>query len=173
MLRGGVLFSRIGVVLASLGVVRLALDLLKRGARKAPRAILKGFGKDATALVTRIIGEVTKLPPEVLPAIRAHWSRPKSFATMARYLAALPASSAEFSDPRPLPPVPLIVLSAHCTGEQFDAQKELSSLCSEGEHRVIPDCGHWVHLDRPDAVVEAVKEVLGKLRTADSSLRPR
>jgi pimeloyl-ACP methyl ester carboxylesterase len=173
MLQGGVLFSRIGVVLASLGVVRLCLALLAGGSRKAPQAVLKGFGRGATALVTRIVGEVTKLPPEVLPAIRAHWSRPKSFATMARYLAALPPSSAEFLETASLPAVPLIVLSAQCTGEQLAGQRELASLCSAGEHRMIPDCGHWVHLDRPEAVVEAVKQILEQVRTADPSLRSR
>jgi pimeloyl-ACP methyl ester carboxylesterase len=166
MLRGGVLFSRIGVVLASFGIVRLCLALLTRGARKAPRAVLKSFGKGATALVERILGEVTKLPPEVLPAIRAHWSRPKSFATMARYLAALPRSSAEFSEVRPLPPVPLIVLSAECRDDQLAAQKELASLCTGGEHRVIPGCGHWLHLDKPDAVVQAVKQIVKQVRTS-------
>jgi pimeloyl-ACP methyl ester carboxylesterase len=165
MLQGGVLFSRIGVVLASLGVVRLCLALLAGGSRKAPQAVLKGFGKGATALVKRIVGEVTKLPADVLPAIRAHWSRPRSFATMARYLAALPRSSAEIADARPLPAVPLIVLSVQCAGEQLAAQKELASLCSEGEHRMIPDCGHWVHLDRPQEVVKAVKEVLERVRS--------
>ncbi|MCI0348227.1 MAG: alpha/beta hydrolase [Acidobacteriales bacterium] len=173
MLQGGVLFSRIGVVLAAFGVVRLCLALLAGGSRKAPQAVLKGFGKGATALVTRIVGEVTKLPREVLPAIRAHWSRPKSFATMARYLAALPASSAEFSDARPLPDVPLIVLSAQCAGQPLEAQKELASLSSQGEHRMIPDCGHWVHLDRPDAVIQAVKEVLERVRIGDPSFRSR
>lgn len=171
MLQGGVLFSRIGVVLAALGVVRLCLNLLAKGSRKAPQAVLKGFGKGASALVTRIMGEVTKLPPEVLPAIRAHWSRPKSFATMARYLAALPKSSAEFAESRPLPNVPLIVLSAQCAGEQLAAQREMASLCSEGEHRVISGCGHWLHLDRPDAVVEAVRSVLERVRAAHPSLR--
>ena len=171
MLQGGVLFSRIGVVLASIGVVRLCLALLAGGARKAPQAVLKGFGKGATALVTRIMGEVTKLPKEVLPAIRAHWSRPKSFATMARYLAGLPRSSAEFAEPVFMPAVPLIVLSAQCAGGQLAAQKELASLCSQGEHRMISDCGHWLHLDRPEALVEAVKEILAQVRAADPSLR--
>lgn len=166
MLRGGALFSRIGVVLASIGVVRLCLALLSRGARKAPRAVLKSFGKGATALVERILGEVTKLPAEVLPAIRAHWSRPKSFATMARYLAALPQSSREFTEPSPLPAVPLIVLSAECRDNQLAAQRELALLCAGGEHRMIPGCGHWVHLDRPEAVVEAVKKVLKQVRAA-------
>jgi pimeloyl-ACP methyl ester carboxylesterase len=162
MLRGGVLFSRVGVVLASVGVVRLCLDLATRGSLAAPKAVLKSFGKDATALVERIVGEVTKLPPEILPAIRAQWSRPKPFATMARYLAALPQSSSEFTQAPPLPAVPMIVLSAECAGEQLAAQRELVSLCTKAEHRVIRNCGHWMHLDQPEAVVEAVKNVLAQ-----------
>jgi pimeloyl-ACP methyl ester carboxylesterase len=166
MLRGGVLFSRIGVVLASVGIVRLCLALLSRGSRKAPRAVLHSFGKGATAVVERVLGEVTKLPAEVLPAIRAHWSRPKSFATLARYLAALPRSSTEFVEVNALPAVPLIILSAECTGEQLASQKELASLCAGGKHHLIPGCGHWVHLDKPEAVVETVREILEQVRTA-------
>jgi pimeloyl-ACP methyl ester carboxylesterase len=164
MLRGGVWFSWLGAALASVGVVRLCLDLLTRGARRTPRAVMKSFGKDVAGLITRMVGEVTKLPPEVWPAIRAHWSRPRSFATMARYLAALPKSSAEFLEASPLPPVPLVVLSADCTGDQLAAQKDLSLLCAGGECRVVHGCGHWIHLDRPDAVVEAVIEMLERVR---------
>ena len=168
MLRGGVWFSRLGAALASVGVVRICLDLLTRGARRTPRAVMKSFGKDVAGLITRMVGEVTKLPPEVWPAIRAHWSRPRSFATMARYLAALPKSSAEFLEASPLPAVPLIVLSADCTGDQLAAQKELASLCTGGKCRVVPGCGHWIHLDSPDVVVEAVMEVLAKVRAISS-----
>jgi pimeloyl-ACP methyl ester carboxylesterase len=171
MLRGGVFFSRAGAALASVGVVRLCLDLLTRGSRTTPRAVLKSFGKDATALVERMVGEVTKLPPEVWPQIRAHWSRPRPFVTMARYLASLPVSSAEFEQATPLPSVPLIVLSPHCEGAQLATQKELAALCAGGEHRPIADCGHWIHLDQPPAVIEAVKQVLERVRDREEALR--
>ena len=164
MLRGGVWFSWLGAALAAVGMVRLCLDLLTRGARRTPRAVMKSFGKDVAGLITRMVGEVTKLPPEVWPAIRAHWSCPRSFATMARYLAALPKSSAEFLEPSPLPPVPLMVLSADCAGDQLAGQRELGSLCTAGECRVVTGCGHWIHLDRPEVVVEAVIEMLERVR---------
>jgi len=173
VLRGGVWFSWLGAALASVGVVRLCLDLLTRGARRAPRAVMKSFGKNIAGLITRMVGEVTKLPPEVWPAIRAHWSGPHSFATMARYLAALPKSSAEFLEASPLPPVPLLVLSADCSGDQLAAQKELASLCADGECRVVSGCGHWIQLDRPEVVVVAVLQMLAKVRPRSSAPTPQ
>ena len=172
VLRGGVWFSWLGAALASVGVVRLCLDLLTRGARRTPRAVMKSFGKNVSGLITRMVGEVTKLPPEVWPAIRAHWSRPRSFATMARYLAALPKSSAEFLEASPLPTAPLLVLSADCSGDRLAAQEELASLCVEGECRVVSGCGHWIQLDRPEVVVEAVLEVLAKVRATPWASQP-
>jgi len=91
---------------------------------------------------------------------------------MARYLAALPRSSAEFLKSSPLPQVPLLVLSADCSGDQLAAQKELASLCADGECRVVSGCGHWIQLDRPEVVVAAVLQMLAKVRPRSSAPTP-
>lgn len=169
MLQGGVFFSRLGAVLAAIGVVRLCLDLLARGQTRAPRAVLRSFGSGAAATVQRVLGEVTKLPPEVLPQVRAHWSRPRSFLTMASYIGSLPQSSWEIQAGPPLPPVPLIVLSAAQRHPRRVAeQADLANLCSGAEHEVLPDCGHWVHLDAPQAVVAAVRRLVERARATSS-----
>jgi hypothetical protein len=95
MLRGGVFFSHIGAWLARLGVVRLCLDLLTKGRPGIPRVFLKLFGPGAAAVVERILGEVRKLPEEILPRVKAMWCNPKCFESMASHLACLPKSSAE------------------------------------------------------------------------------
>src|ERR1019366_826397 len=60
--------------------------------------------------------EIRKLPPEVWPMIRFHWSNPKSFEGIAQYLEALPESAAAVASDvgvrGTLRDVPLIVLSA-------------------------------------------------------------
>jgi pimeloyl-ACP methyl ester carboxylesterase len=83
--------------------------------------------------------------------------------------------------PRRLGDLPLIVLTA-ARGAAADApmadlrlpaktmaawdaswmalQSTLARLSTRGDHRIVEDAGHFLHLDRPDAVVEAVRDVI-------------
>ena len=94
-LAGGIFLSRVGALLARLGVVRACLALLSGGAPAAPRQFSRMFGRSAAALLEHMVGEVQKLPPEVLPAVQAHWSHPKAFRGMWQHLAAMPQCSAD------------------------------------------------------------------------------
>lgn len=165
---GGRLFAWAGAILAALGVVRFALTRLQRGSPGLPRAILGAFGRDATAVVTRIVGEVVKMAPEVRPAVQAHWSRPKSFVAMARHFAALEASAREVD--RALSaavepwPFPLVVLtSGTATPAQVAAQRRLAVRSAEGR-QIVVDAGHWIHLDDPGTVARAIEEVVEAAR---------
>ena len=48
---------------------------------------------------------------------------------------------------------------------------KLARLSSAGINRVVPGSGHYIHLDKPDAVVDAVAEVVSRAREAGR--RPR
>jgi pimeloyl-ACP methyl ester carboxylesterase len=55
-------------------------------------------------------------------------------------------------------------------GEAFDRiwldlQNDMASWSSRSTHRVLNDAGHFVQLDRPDAVVAAVREVVDSARS--------
>jgi len=160
VLVGGVLLSWIGAVLCSVGVVRLCVSLAARGRTRTGQTVLRSFGVQAAEVVNRIVGEVTKLPSEFLVAVRAHWTQPKSFLTQARYFACLPRSSREvlnFSLPSH---VPLVVLSAdNPIAARVEEQRQLANLCSDAEHIVVQKCGHWIHLDRSDLVVDAIRRL--------------
>lgn len=41
---------------------------------------------------------------------------------------------------------------------------ELAGLSTNGVHRVVDGAGHYIHRDRPDAVIEAVREVVAAVR---------
>ena len=162
MLRGGIFLSRVGALLARLGVVRLCLALLSGGAPAAPRQFSRLFGRSAAALLQHMVGEVQKLPAEVLPAVQAHWSNPKAFRGMWQHLAAMPGCSADlargtddFGD------TPVVVLSAGARNTRWlDADAGLARASSRGRHIVSPHSGHWVHLDDPDLVVRAIQDVI-------------
>lgn len=77
---------------------------------------------------------------------------------------------------RPLGSLPLIVLTAGQTtapgstpfderlvpvsDQQLQYQREPAGQSSQGEHRAIDESGHLVHLDAPDEVVWAIRDML-------------
>jgi pimeloyl-ACP methyl ester carboxylesterase len=173
VLAGGVLLSWIGALLCSVGVVRLCVSLAARGKTRTGQTVLRSFGAQAEEVVNRIVGEVTKLPAELLLAVRAHWTQPKSFLTQARYFASLPQSSREVFNLQLPPELPLIVLSAdNSIPARAAEQRQLASLCEGAEHIVVAQCGHWIHLDRPELVVKAIRQVAERSRLAATEKGP-
>ncbi len=108
----GVKLSRRGAVLARLGVVRAALAVLMAGGRRVPQWIAKVSSGHGESVITRLVGEVRKMPPETWPMVRAHWCLPKSFRGMADYLESLPASAEEAAALGEPETIPVTVLSA-------------------------------------------------------------
>lgn len=41
-----------------------------------------------------------------------------------------------------------------------ELQQDLARMSPEGSHRAVADTGHFIHEDRPDAVVDAIRDVL-------------
>jgi pimeloyl-ACP methyl ester carboxylesterase len=160
----GARFSRRGVWLAHLGVVRLALLLLIAGGRVLPKAIARAASGKAEDVISRVTAEVGKMSPDVWPAVRAHWSRPQSFATLAAYLTQLTSCVSEIPY-RSLGDLPLIVVTAGRASESELAEhRKLAALSTRGEHIIAEGSGHWVHLDRPDVVITAVQRCLEAAR---------
>lgn len=174
LLIGGRLFSLIGAALASVGIVRFLLrGTRERGSGSSlSTSVLRSFGREADAVVRRVVGEVTKMPRELWPAVQAHWSRPAAFLTMAQHFRALQqsaidvqatlSSSPSFSPPGgaptcPLRDVPIIVISAANMPEhRVKEQRLLADLSRCGSHVHATSGGHWVHLDEPSLVVDAI-----------------
>ncbi|MGH9720249.1 MAG: alpha/beta fold hydrolase, partial [Bryobacteraceae bacterium] len=139
----------------------------------APKLIAGASSGRGAAFTERIAGEIRKLPEEVWPMIRSHWSNPKSFEGMAQYLETVPGSSAAVAKllassgaPRS---IPLIVLSAaNATPEQREGHESLARAFG-GRMDVVTDAGHWMQLDRPDVVIAAIHEVIAKVRDAGTA----
>jgi pimeloyl-ACP methyl ester carboxylesterase len=164
-LRGGVFLSRVGAVLASVGFVRLFLDLLVRGSRTGPKSAARMFGSEAAALLTRLVLQVRKLPEDAWPAMRAHWSRPRAFLAMADHLGSLHRSAAEIAAANPIGDVPLVVLTAGSQPEAARAEHaRIAAQSPRGTQIVVAEAGHWILIDEPDAVVDAVRRVVEDCR---------
>jgi pimeloyl-ACP methyl ester carboxylesterase len=174
MLRRGIFLARCGEGLARVGLVRFALNRLSGGARTTPKLIARATsGRGGAAFTERMVGQIRKLPPEVWPMIQSHWCDPKCFRSMARQLAALPECSSallrEFearagkgptSERGAIIETPFILLSAgDASPAQRAAQELLVQRSAHGCLQVVEDSGHWVQLDRPDVVVEALRKI--------------
>jgi pimeloyl-ACP methyl ester carboxylesterase len=156
----GARFARRGVWLAHFGVVRAALMLLIAGGRLLPKAIARVASGKAEDVISRVTAEVGKMPPDVWPAVRAHWSRPQSFATLAEYLSQLTSCVNELPY-RSLGDLPLVVVSAErASASEFAEHRKLVTLSMRGEHIIAERSSHWVHLDRPDVAIAAVQQCL-------------
>lgn len=157
----GVTLSRRGAILARLGIVGFALKLLTRGSQRLPRLLARASAGGAAGVTDRLVGEVRKMPRHLWPAIAQHWSQAQSFHAMADYLENLPLSAAHLDEVRSLDDLPLVVLSGTrlVPEHAYDA-----ALSTRGEHIVVPDAGHWIQLDAPDAVLAAVIRVVAEVR---------
>lgn len=115
---------------------------------------------------------------------------PKHYRTAMDEMGQLPQTFRQTSDAlaskpldrQPLGDLPLIVLTAGqmaaagttpfdeqrvpVAAQQIEAQLTLAKTSAHGEQRVLPDSGHSVHLDAPDAVVQAVLDVVASSRRA-------
>jgi pimeloyl-ACP methyl ester carboxylesterase len=150
----GVRLSRRGAMLARLGIVGWCLQSLLAGSRWLPQAVGGAASGSGLTVMKRIAGEVGKMPREVWPMVAEHWSQPKSFLGMAAHFESLPESAREMCESAPLEGVPVIVLTPA-------GKPALNSVGANVRHIAAEKSGHWIHLDQPELVVEAVRTICG------------
>ena len=162
ILRWGTRLSRRGAFLARLGIVRISLAALSAGGRTVPKLVARLSSGRAESTLSRLVGEVQKMPAETWPMIRAHWCQPKGFLGMSEYFKFLPESSAEaVALLEPPPEIPLVVLSAStATPAQLAEREAMARHSSHGRHIVAEKSGHWIHLDEPELVLNAISEMV-------------
>jgi pimeloyl-ACP methyl ester carboxylesterase len=165
MLGLGVKLARRGALLARVGVVRASLGLLMAGGRLVPKIVAKLSSGRGESVISRLVGEVSKMPPETWPMVRAHWCQATSFLGLSAYLESLPASAAEADALPETGHLPVIVLSAaRSTPEQLRERDALTRRSPHGKHIVAAKSGHWIQLDEPELVVQAIREMAELIR---------
>jgi pimeloyl-ACP methyl ester carboxylesterase len=170
LLRGGRTLSRIGALLARLGVVRACLALLTGGAPGAPRRFVRIFGPTAARTLERLVGEVRKLPPEIHPVVQALWCDPKCFQAMADHIAALERDRESIATVIPPPEVPLVVISSgDQPADQLAVHRRWVDASLDGRHVAAERSAHWVQFDQPELVVEAARELVETARAEHAS----
>jgi pimeloyl-ACP methyl ester carboxylesterase len=162
ILRWGIRLARRGALLARLGIVRVSLKMLSAGGRTVPKLIARLSSGQAESTLSRLVGEVQKMPRETWPMIQAHWCQPKGFLGMSEYFKYLPQSAAEAAAClEPSPDIPVVALSAsNSTPDQLAERAAMARRSSCGAHIVAEKSGHWIHLDEPELVLDAIREMV-------------
>jgi pimeloyl-ACP methyl ester carboxylesterase len=123
--------------------------------------IARASAPQATGLMARLAGEVRKLPPSAWPVVRAHWSRPKAFAAMAATLELLAPSACEAANMPISPDIPVVILSAAtATAEELVERDAWAAASTRGQHIRTQGTGHWLQLEQPEVVVDAVRRLV-------------
>jgi pimeloyl-ACP methyl ester carboxylesterase len=129
--------------------------------------------------------QVLQLPADVQPVYMAMMSHPSYFDATLAEMRSIPEINTQIRATRNLGDLPLIVLTAESTLDpaimklmgvpaDFDTTKiqaiwlelqtELAALSTNSEHIVVEDSHHAIHLDQPQAVIDAIRKVVHELR---------
>lgn len=141
---------RVQAILARLGMMRLYASLVSRGVLKRPEAEM---------------ARLKKLPPEIQPIQLAIASQPKFFDAVASQMEFLPDSAAQVALTGPYGGMPLVVLTSNDAKPSIRLLHEgVARLSSNGKHIVAAKGGHYIQLDEPELVIDAIRQVVEAAR---------
>lgn len=162
----GARLSRRGALVARLGIARFVAFLVGAGAQDAARssvwAITGGILRGHT---DRILAPLVRVPPEFRPVLVSFWTHPKFYSSLASQMEAISESAAQVLSTGGCGDMPLMVLTAsNPSPTRLAAQDEVARLSTCGRHLVAARSGHWIQLDQPELVIEAVRLVVEDVR---------
>jgi pimeloyl-ACP methyl ester carboxylesterase len=110
----------------------------------------------------RVLAPAAKLPPDVRRLAMRMWTRPAFFQALGSQIGSIGESAAEVAIDEDYGDLPLVVVSGEINSDagQIARQRRLAARARRGRHVVAGRSGHWIPLDRPDVVVDAVRAVL-------------
>ena len=164
----GVRLCGYGATAARHGLAHLVSALVRFGALGAARLVVGLVSRGKLRREDEgILAPIWKLPPEVRRVLREMWTQPKFFEALGSQIdtvcesaaAVMSAGPANYGD------LPLTVLSSARSSEQrLKADSALAQRSTRGRHILAADSGHWIPLDAPEAVINAITTLVAKIR---------
>ena len=169
MIRRGVRLCRYGAGAARSGVARVVSLLVNLRALSAARALVAVASRGALRREDEgILAPIWKLPPEARRVLGGMWTRPQFFEALGSQIEHVCQSATELLQEKgeDLGSEPAHHhLLDRGTQRRMSADGALARKSRRGRHIVAPDSGHWVPLDAPQVVIDAVVGMVRKIRT--------
>jgi pimeloyl-ACP methyl ester carboxylesterase len=163
----GLRLSRVASVVLRPRVVRAAVAPLAFGLARAVTTIMRRGRVWARGDGT--LAPLDALPDDARRAVRHFWTQPTFYRALYSQIASMRVSAREAQEACAggFDSLPLITISSsYATDARRHQQESLARLSSRGRHLVASRSGHWIPLEEPETVVNAVRDVLTLQRTS-------
>jgi pimeloyl-ACP methyl ester carboxylesterase len=164
----GVRLCRYGATAARRGLAQVVSALVRLRALSAARLIVGFVSRGGLRREDEgILAPIWKLPPEMRGVLRHMWTQPKFFEALGSQIEMIGESAAEVmrEDAADYGDMPLVVISAAGSGnERLTADSALAHRSTRGRHLLAADSGHWVPLDAPQVVIDAISAMAAEIR---------
>lgn len=149
---------RVASPFAHCGVSRLMVTWLMRRPRKLSEQVAGATGRSGHHVFKRLTTEVRKMPREVWPVVAAHWTRPGFYAGMRMHIESIPDTVREMHVAEPIREIPVTVLTP---GNAAPLSEQCLRRIGDHVRQIIaPASEHWIHLDEPQLVIDAICAML-------------
>jgi len=157
-LRRGRRLIRFASPIARCGLTRLAVTSLMHRSGRLTDQVAGAAGKGGRHVLGRIKTEVGKMPPELWPVVASHWSRPGFYTGMRKHIESIPDTVREMHAAEPISAIPVTVLTP---GKAKPLSEECLRRIGNCVRQVIaPASAHWIHLDEPELVIDAIRSMV-------------
>jgi pimeloyl-ACP methyl ester carboxylesterase len=164
-----------GAAAARRGLARAVSVLVSLGALGLARALVRIVSRGGLRREDEgILAPVQKLPPDARQVLRQMWTQPKFFEALGSQIENICVSANEvlretsgtYGD------LPLVVVSsAAATERRLRADLALAALSMRGRHVLAPDSGHWIPLDAPQVIIDAIVTLVQEIRADQAGPR--
>ena len=164
----GVRLCRHGARAARFGIARAVAAFVAIGALAPARGLVGLISRGGLSRADEeILAPMWKLPPEARRPLAQFWTEPKFFEALGSQIESICESAAEARDAgaAEFGDLPLTVIAAGSSSErQQQFHRTLAERSSRGRLILARDSGHWVPLDQPAVVVDAIGQMVEMVR---------
>ncbi|HEY3161452.1 MAG TPA: alpha/beta fold hydrolase [Vicinamibacterales bacterium] len=165
----GVRLCRYGATAARRGLAQVVSMLVRAGATGAARLLARVASRGGLRREDEgLLAPIWKLPPEARSVLAQMWTQPKFFEALGSQIEMICESASEVlrAGPPDYGDVPLVVMSAASSGERrVQADAALARRSTRGRHVLAADSGHWIPLDAPQIVIDAITTMVAGIRS--------
>jgi pimeloyl-ACP methyl ester carboxylesterase len=162
----GVRLCKQGALAARCGVATLVSALVSAGALTIARGLASAVSRGGLRREDEeVLAPVAKLPTELRPMVKWMWTQPRFFEALGSQIESVCTSAAEIDRAPDFGDMPLVTISAStCSDRRRTLQDKLARRSTDGRHIVASHSGHWIPLEEPGTVIQAVRNVVERAR---------